>query len=285
MSNQTFIFTLWDVGHGISIWLQMPNGTHQWIDLGITSEFSPSEHVWETYGVTRIENLFISHPDQDHLSDLPNFIATFEEGYNPLYLTRNESLPEEDKYGTLQFQYQVDYKAINDGKPYIVKQAQSPINSDNNGGVEIKPISLDHGNYNGVEIEGNNTSVVVLLRYQDVLIVCPGDIEPSGWDTLWSFHCADIRSMIEGTDIRVLVAPHHGRKSGYSEAMILAIEPHLVIVSDVYGASETHPRYYDKPMGITFSNGGSVKYYSTKTGGRVQITISESGRIFGQYDS
>ena len=283
MNNHSFIFTLWDVGHGISIWLQMPNGTHQWIDLGNTSEFSPSEHVWEKYGVTRIENLFISHPDQDHLSDLPNFIASFEEHYNPRYLTNNRSLPEEEKYGTLQYQYQWYYKNISDSKMFDVGWEQSPVNSVNNGGVKIGTYCLDYGNYGGIKIESNNTSMVVLLRYQDVVIVCPGDIEHTGWEVLWSLYNAGIISIIEGADIRVLVAPHHGRVSGYSDAMMDAINPHLAIISDVYGESETHPSYYKKPLGIKFSDGNVVKYYSTKRGGQVQITISETERIFGQY--
>ena len=284
MNNHSFIFTLWDVGHGISIWLQMPNGTHQWIDLGNTPDFSPSEHVWEKYGVTRIEHLFISHPDQDHLSDLPYFIAAFEEHHNPRCLTCNKSLPNEDKYGTLQYQYQMDYKTTNNRNMYPVEWAQSPLNSDNNGGVEVRSLSLNHGNYGGLKIENNNTSIVVLLRYQGVLIVCPGDIEPVGWDLLWSFHSMTIESIINGADTRVLVAPHHGRISGYSDSMMASIKPHLVIISDVYGDSETHSSYYNKPLGITFVNGHIVKYYSTKRKGRVQISISETERSFGQYE-
>jgi beta-lactamase superfamily II metal-dependent hydrolase len=168
--------------------------------------------------------------------------------------------------------------------PFYVKQEQSPLNSEINGGIDIKAISLDHGVYNDVKIEGNNISVVVLLRYQNVLFVCPGDIEPAGWNILWATHGIGLSTMIQEVDIRVLVAPHHGRKSGYSDAMMQAISPHLVIVSDVYGESETHPNYHSKPLGINFSDGDIVKYYSTKSGGRVQITISETERIFGQYD-
>ena len=283
MNDQPFVFTLWDVGHGISIWLQMPNGTHQWIDLGSTPDFSPSEHVWELHGVTQIEHIIISHPDQDHLSDLPSFRATFENNYNPRVLTRNNSLPEDDKYGTLQYLYQMDYKTINNRYTGTVEWAQHPQNSNNNGGVEIKTFSLDHGYYDDIKIENNNTSIVVLLRYQGVLFVCPGDIEPIGWEVMWSQYNADISSMT-GTDIRVLVAPHHGRKSGYSNMMMEVIKPHLAIISDVYGDSESHRNYYTEPLGVKFSDGDVIKYYSTKRGGRVQITISETQRIFNQYD-
>jgi competence protein ComEC len=60
------IATIWDVGHGISIWLQMPNGDNHWIDLGATKDFSPSTHVHNNYKVNKIDYLIISHPDKDH---------------------------------------------------------------------------------------------------------------------------------------------------------------------------------------------------------------------------
>ena len=41
---------------------------------------------------------------------------------------------------------------------------------------------------NGASIEGNNTSVVVMLLYEGVLFVCPGDIEPPGWHVRWDSH-------------------------------------------------------------------------------------------------
>ena len=45
MAHGRLLFTLWDVGHGVSIWINMPNGSNHWIDLGRTPEFSPSRHV------------------------------------------------------------------------------------------------------------------------------------------------------------------------------------------------------------------------------------------------
>ena len=61
----------------MSIWINTPNGTNHWIDLGRTPEFSPSEHVERTYHVSDIDYLVISHPDEDHLEDLPQFRETF----------------------------------------------------------------------------------------------------------------------------------------------------------------------------------------------------------------
>ena len=106
MTNRKLMFTLWDVGHGVSIWIKTPNGSNHWIDLGRTPEFSPSEHVGRTYSVSGIDYLVISHPDADHLEDLPNFRVTFGD---PRVLHRNKSLPATDMFGQGAFQYQKEY--------------------------------------------------------------------------------------------------------------------------------------------------------------------------------
>ena len=131
----------------------------------------------------------------------------------------------------------------------------------------------------------NNTSIVVMLLYEGVLFVCPGDIEPNGWKELWRINGNSYSNLIARANWRILVAPHHGRKSGYSEEMVEIIRPHVVLISDVWGQSETHPYYRRSPIGITFPDGDTVKYYSTKRSGRVRIQVSESSLIMGQYDT
>ena len=33
MTDNKLVFTLWDVGHGVSIWIRTPNGSNHWIPL------------------------------------------------------------------------------------------------------------------------------------------------------------------------------------------------------------------------------------------------------------
>src|SRR5690606_14461838 len=40
------------------------------IDSGCTDEWCPSEHITRTLQRTRLDYLFITNPDQDHMSDL-----------------------------------------------------------------------------------------------------------------------------------------------------------------------------------------------------------------------
>ena len=283
MTDQKLMFTVWDVGHGVSIWIKTPNGSNHWIDLGRTPEFSPSEHVGNAYRVSEIDYLVISHPDKDHLEDLPQFMATFG---GPRVLRRNESLPAIDMFGQRTFQYQKDFSYLHSLYTSSVPLAQCPTNPKFNGGVRYAIHSLDHGTrVNGTSIEGNNTSIVVMLLYEGVLFVCPGDIEPLGWQELWRRYESGFRALIEDAHGRFLIAPHHGRKSGYCKGMMDAIQPHATFISDVWGASETHPAFRSNPLGIRFSSGETVKYYTTKRGGRVQVIVSSTGFSIQQYDS
>ena len=253
------MFTLWDVGHGVSIWINTPNGSNHWIDLGRTLDFSPSEHVARVYRVSKIDYLIISHPDKDHLEDLPWFRATFGD---PRVLCHNKSLPAADMFGQRTFQYQEDFANLHNRFTAPVSYDRSPTNPDYNGGVRYAVQSLDHGTrvqgtmpLGSASIEGNNTSLVIMLLYEGVLFVCPGDIEPLGWHELWRGHAAAYRPLIDDARCRFLVAPHHGRKSGYSKHMMDAIRPHVSFISDVWGDSDTHSAFRSDPLGVHLTSG------------------------------
>ena len=146
-------------------------------------EFSPSEHVARIYRMSDIDYLVISHPDKDHLEDLPQFRAIFGD---PRVLCRNKSLPDADMFGQRAFRYQEEYADLHNRFTSSVPQNESPTNPDYNGGVRYAIHSLDHGTrVNGstilgsAVIEGNDTSLVVMLLYQGVLFVCPGTLSRS----------------------------------------------------------------------------------------------------------
>ena len=289
MANGSFVFTLWDVGHGMSIWINTPNGSNHWIDLGKTPQFSPSRYVALEYGVRNIDYLIISHPDKDHLEDLPNFISSFGD---PRVISRNGTLPAEEMFGQRAFQYQVDFEDMHARFNIPDPFSESPTNPANNGGVSYAVCSLDHGTSIGGAtplsrsiVEGNNTSLVVMLRYRDVLFVCPGDIEPLGWQALWRNYSNSYNELIGGANWRFLVAPHHGRRSGYCREIMESIVPHATLISDVWGASETHPAFRTDPIGVRFRNGEVVKFYSTKRGGRVRFCVSPTDLTIDQFDN
>lgn len=276
MANK-MIFTLWDVGHGLSIWIKTPEGHNHWIDAGSNSnnDFSPAKHVYETYGEENMDYLIFSHPDKDHIENLPDLIKCFGD---PMVLLRNRTLPNKEKYGDESFEYQRVYKDLDTRFTTPIPYEKSPQNPDYNGGIEIKHDSLDYRE----DLISNNTSIVVFYYYAEHLFVCPGDIEPAGWKELWAKCSTKFQPLIDKSSHRILVAPHHGRESGYCQDMMDSINPHLVLIADKWGGGETDQRLRENPLGLDL-NGYMEKYKSTKTNGRLKLTIREDGvRTFSE---
>lgn len=221
-------FVFWDVQHGSAAYIRTPNGKHIVVDLGTgsygdsDSDFSPLLHLRDEWHVQRLDGVIITHPHRDHLDDILNF-----DKLSPRVLIRPRHLSEEDiRSGNRKQDKEVidKYLEINKGYKAPVAPNESPFNSDNNGGVEIQiftPTECATSNL-------NNHSIVAVMSHARSKIVIPGDNEPASWDEL--LEKQDFVSAIRGTDI--LVAPHHGRESGFSSALFEHINPYLTIISD-----------------------------------------------------
>src|SRR5437868_14217763 len=66
---------VWDVEHGCCVMLQhiASNGTGgrlAMIDSGSSADFQPSAYIKNDLGRNRVDYLFITNADQDHMSDL-----------------------------------------------------------------------------------------------------------------------------------------------------------------------------------------------------------------------
>ncbi|MGD9872859.1 MAG: ComEC/Rec2 family competence protein [Kiritimatiellia bacterium] len=265
------MFTLWDVGHGLSIWIKTPNGHNHWIDAGWypDTNFSPSKHVKDHYGETQLDLLIISHPDMDHLHNLPEIVKHLGE---PRVFCRNKSVRDAEKYGSATLDYQMVYRNLDQKYNAPVSIAASPFDAGYNGGITVKTRYLNYV----TDMSINDSSVVAFYGYAGWLFVLPGDIESTGWGNLWKQYSEIFQPLISGAKYKILVAPHHGRSSGYSDAMMNTLSPNLVLISDKYGKEPTDSRFRDNPKGISYQD-NLVKYFTTKTGGRMQFTIKDDG--------
>ena len=74
----------------------------------------------------------------------------------------------------------------------------------------------------------NNHSVVAIVDYAGVKFFMLGDNEPPSWNELFND-----RKLVEAIrDMHVLVAPHHGRESGFYGPPFEVIRPLVIIISD-----------------------------------------------------
>lgn len=268
-------FTLWDVEHGLAMWIKTPRGQNHWIDAGhnVGQDFSPVQHVYNVYNERELDYLIISHPDCDHIQDLPEVVRLLQ---NPRVLLRNKLVPESEKYGGGSLECQRVYRRLDQTYNSPVDWNVHPANPAYNGGISITSRMLSYEEAGNL----NNTSVVVFYSYAEWLFVLPGDIDPSGWSRLWQKHAQELNPIVAASRGRILVAPHHGTASGYSTEMMNAINPHLVLVSDDWGGEPTDYRYRIQPIGLQIA-GETRRYLTTKNEGanpsRIKVVIYEDG--------
>ncbi len=263
---------VWDVGHGLSVWIRTPNGQNHWIDAGYNpdGDFSPSTHVRRHYNdCYPISFLVISHPDKDHFDDLHTLIAQLGK---PHVLYRNRSLPDDVKFDSGQFEYQKAFKDLDKSFTNPVDWSIDPMNPACNGGINVIADFLSWEEAGNI----NNSSVVIVYHYSDTVVVFPGDLEAGGWKALYPRLKARIDGALNQSKYTILVAPHHGRKNGFSDEMFEALSPDLAIISDEYGREPTDRRFRERPNGIVLG-GEPTKYISTKNNQRVLIVVGSDG--------
>lgn len=256
----TFSCTIWDVGLGSAAFVQCPNGKTILLDCGKSDNLSPAailkqDHYLGPQG--QLDLLVISHPHEDHIADLP----AVREQLRPRILGRNRdhsrALIYRDGRNPQREPFK-SFKELDEGYCFPVSKADETEPVENWGGVLCKGWSCSEQEA-GVE-DLNNLSQLSYLRYGILEIIFPGDLEPAGWRALFA-HRPNIREYLGKQLQRILIAPHHGRRSGLQDSdklyteFLEVIRPNLVIISDEYGNETTDPETYKR---YVFGDGVSV---------------------------
>lgn len=218
----------WDVQLGNATYIKTPKPLHIVKDLGIGSYgdknemFSPLMYLKKKLGVERLDYVIISHPHKDHIEDILNFDELSPKAlYRPGHLKKEDVMKgvrDEDKK-IFEKYFDIDQKYS-----VSVKSSNNPSKPENNGGVEIENFCSKNCGISNI----NNHSIVTIITYAESKILLPGDNEKTSWDELLKKQ--NFKSAIK--DVDILLAPHHGRESGYYPDLFKYIKPKLTIVSD-----------------------------------------------------
>ena len=279
MSEAKIVF--WDVEHGHAAYLKTPNERHIVIDLGTGSygsgdKFSPLVHLKEQYGINQLDYVIITHPHVDHIDDIFNF-----DRLRPKVLRRPKHLDKEPilekssdadklKLDTLKKYFEISERY---NSPIPETSPNSPKNPSNWGEMKIKSfIPSRHAQSNL-----NNHSVVAVFSFEGIGVIVPGDNEPPSWNELKEMD--DFEDCTK--DVDILLAPHHGRKSGFDNDTMKHFNPRLTIVSDgAYCDTSATSRYTNISRGLTvYKNGIRKKRYclSTRHDGVITASFGKNG--------
>jgi competence protein ComEC len=275
----------WDVQHGHSTYIKTPNGRHIVIDLGTGNyssknlTFSPLQYLRNHCGVRQLDYVIITHPHLDHIDDILNFdLLSPKILHRPSQLTDSEIMKNVQYKDLAKFR---EYCKINDRYDRIIGEdsIDNPSNPDNWGGLKVQtfsPQNCSHDNF-------NNHSAVTVFEYADIKIVVPGDNEKQSFDELFERYHSPFKSAIKNADI--LLAPHHGRNSGYYLDFINLVNPRLTVISDGrFCDTSANSKYSAKSRGWTVHkrNGTSQerKCLTTNSDGAVYVNFGYDNNRF-----
>lgn len=273
---------VWDVEHGCCVMLQHTSqtlggpvaGRLAMIDSGSSADFRPSRYIRQGLGRDKLDYLFITNADQDHMSDLKGLS---DAGITVRALYKNPS-------------YTAD-------QIRAIKRQSGPLTDDASWyadacGIYTEPLSEPFGTHMGgvtcrtfwnkypAFTDTNNLSLVVFIKYQGFKMLFPGDLEKAGWLAL--LQDPEFRAELKGTD--VLMASHHGRENGFCGDIFGYFTPSCVVISDKPIVHETQLgtthdyRYNTSDKGVIVRTSGKQRHVlTTRRDGWINFDVGNDG--------
>ena len=267
---RTASMKIWNVELGLAIHIKAPNGRYIVIDLGSTNNTSPLQSLYRK----DVGYMIITHPHLDHFSDIQNIdyarpqILSRCKDYSRSELLEGVRDCDKDKI-TQYCNFAESYNGP--VPPYMDPTTEAPFD-----GLTIEVFrtsACDKSNK-------NNFSSIVVLKLGNAKVVVCGDNEKESFEILMKR--TDFKEAVK--DAWVLVAPHHGRESGYYEEFVDLVKPDITIISDKSGTdTSASQKYTNKSKGYKVNNeltGEKEDRYclTTRKDGNIEV-------IFGETDS
>lgn len=271
-ANVQMVF--WDVQHGHATYIKSPNGKHIVIDLGIgdysgnNSSFSPLRHLRYNYYVTQLDQVIITHPHLDHIDDILNFDLL-----KPKVLHCNRAISD-DKIlkGVREYDKPKYLKFIEIRNRYTspVGDSDDLQKPDNWGGMKVTTFTPWW--YDGDNL--NNYSIITVIEYAGIKVVVPGDNETQSLERFMELD--SFKNAI--SNAYILLAPHHGRESGYCSEFVKHVNPSLTIVSDGKYCDTSANNRYSKN-----SSGWKVHKKNGTSSDRKCLTTNSDGEVYVEF--
>ena len=283
MAASDLEIVMWDVQHGVSLFVSTPNDRTIILDAGASESFSPVDWLKGRYQLQRLDGLIISHAHADHVREAGRIHSELK----PRVLLRNKAVPTNVLYpngppttdplksfDTLDRAYSVPADPMD--------RLDSPGNW---GGVQIRTFHNSGPQHQFTNV--NDYSLVTILDLGALKFLFPGDLESAGWQALMArddFRTACVSTVAQ---VRVLVAAHHGHSAGVYKPFLDLYQPALTIISAVHGDQHTDvDAYRSASSGWSVYDSGvgqlrECRVVTTKTNDYVLVRLDvESNNVF-----
>lgn len=260
---------IFDVEHGDAILVLSAQNEAVLVDCGYnsTTKWRPSEALaLQGFGSRRkLHHVIITHPDQDHLADLANVI----ERLKPLHVWQHP---------------QLYLKNMGELKATLSKAQQAYLNT-NKTTAQLQPLEASR-QFRTMELrqfylpvgmvkDVNNLSLVTFLTENAFTVCFPGDLTARGW----KLHLANKAFQYMLRETNLLIAPHHGRPTGFFAPAYEFLNPKLIVISDkeqAKGIAVTkRAPYRDHARGVKLADGSFRRVLTTQGDGRIRVVVKD----------
>ncbi len=259
--------TMLDVGQGDCFFLRDGTGKNYLIDGGSSSVDAVGKYRLEPFlkfqGVKRLDYVWVTHGDADHLSAVEELLERKKYGVE----IGNLVFPER-KYWDEKLVKLCDLAKETGTKPRIMER-DTVFQS---GKLSLRCLWPGDGE---TSENGNENSLVLHLQYGEFTMLFTGDLEKSGEELVTE----RIRKLQEKDELpmryNLLKVGHHGSKNATGETFLEVIRPQAAFCSSGKGNRYGHPHAETLERLAKWG----VSLYNTKDRGAV--TMETDGRKYG----
>lgn len=280
MSNVHFL----NVKEGDCSWIEHDSGRNTVIDVsnGLVNDLlekslfesvSGNFHQKDTptnpieyfrkHNMDKMFRFILTHPDMDHMDGLKALFKAFN--CTNFWDTPNEKKLDDGQWGNGKYSKDdwAFYQNLRNGKSENIKVLNlfdgaigEFYNRDDNGsgdGLYILSPTQELVDYANAHDDYNNISYVILYIVQEKKILFSGDAEKEAWDGILERHEDDL------INIDVLIAPHHGRKSGGNDEYLDILKPKLTLFGNAKSKNLDYQSWINRGLfKITNNQAGNI---------------------------
>ncbi len=237
-------------------------------ERGISGNFQQKKHptnpisYMNDRGISCIFRYIQTHPDMDHM----NGIETLFNEFSPINFWDTANTKKIQATSWERSLYQASdwmfYKHLRDTDPNENPRRLTLYSgacgqyynqgSDGTGGGDglhiLAPTKELVAAANEADEDYNRCSYVLLYRTGGSKIVFAGDSHDETWDHILKHHKADV------TNIDLLIAPHHGRKSGRSYEFLQTLSPTLTFFGNARSEHLAYAAWANRGLSIVTNN-------------------------------
>lgn len=283
-----FRYTCLDIGQG-SCNLIEKDGFNVLFDAGSSSvtDVYPYriESTLKYYGISKIDLVFLSHGDIDHINGIGQMLESYHTAIGRdhsggisigrILVPDLRSVPEEysglDDILSLAREAGIPVSLLSQGMRLTQEHGDGKKASASRMSLEILSPSKDR-----MMGEANQDCIVMLLRYKNLQILFPGDLEKEGEEKFTAF-CRENETFSSSDDVlNILIAGHHGSKNATSGELLKTYQPDLVLISCGKNNRYGHPA----PSMLKRLKRRHIPFIRTDACGFIRITERGSPGVF-----